>query len=1245
MNTPKKIVTPEEYTGTTTLVHLHNHTVYSTLDGVSTPEQYANQCALRGYPAMSATEHGHMGSVPDMYMAFKKVGLKFIAGCFLPNQPVYSMAGVKEMSEIAYDDYVLTHNSNFRRVNNVQVRPYRGDLIRIKAWGVEDQLCTPEHPFMVREVIRTEEPRGVWHEQITLGWRRANELLREKYGRTYHTKRSRDRSNKRHYRFYLCVPRLPRESKIETLRLADYIFTDRHEVTPSIVDGIIESVTYRRNNFRTSKPVGLPASVDLDNELLWVMGLWLAEGSISDGGPLFSLGLDEYHFYERIAAYFADFGINTTCRTRDGDNESRKRAALDVQVYSRYFGRLFTTLFGEGFANKKLKSEWLIGLGADQAAALVNGIFDGDAKIGTQQSILKMNNRTLVWQVRLLMTKMSEPQHSAITPLPCNNSDNTSYCIRRRESGHYDYDDTWVYLPVYDIQRESYDGDVYNIEVDRDNSYYTGVAAHNCEVYFCDYEPERQKLGKDVRRLKVEDPERYYNLVRARHLTLLVKNQIGYTNLIKLTTQAYRTGFYYRPRIWYDKLLEHKEGLIVLSGCLNGPVCHELRRVDQDGNPKPRLHSKDERGAVDWVKRFKRDFGDDYKIETQMPGIPGDDVVFRKLVAVADFYKIDLVMANDCWNKETTVQTDHGSKQLCDLKVGDLVWTHRGRLREVVQIGKRKVRPGESIYGFLGSTAIQCTGNHKLLVYNSGKPVLKAVEAVANNDYMAVTRIPLPIDDLISIKISDFISDPRLYVTGAGVVHPIGGRSIKPVADVLPITDDLLWIMGMYIAEGSTDAGYRLSFGHHSSEQRYYNKICEFFAAFGFNPDVMVNRACNGVATRICSSPFTRLFAATMGHSVYQKHLPPFWTKLSLRQLRLLLRGYCDGDGYHKGRSFFTVSIQLFTDLIQAFAAIGVGVTPSLRRERHMIINNKKRGKIKTFCNQGYTGSIGKTGMGALGYDVTVDRSKIRRNWFLDDNLKYVWIKNPFKRIDSNIAEVWCIEVEDDHTFLMGVSSSNCHYLEQRDFELQKVMMAIDQGLPINSPDLFHVNSNEQYMKTRAELWARFRNGGYNVGLDDGVFERACDNTLAVADCCEILKIDTSPKIPTFEDADNKLAKLLAKRLRDLGLHKIGRRFLIDGKEVTYVEQVKIELERIIEKGYSSYFLITHDLINYGSARGWPFSPRGSAGGSVTNYLLGISPIDPLPWGLSFDRFLSPSRGGFMLNLGMPKPAPKFDKV
>jgi len=217
--------------------------------------------------------------------------------------------------------------------------------------------------------------------------------------------------------------------------------------------------------------------------------------------------------------------------------------------------------------------------------------------------------------------------------------------------------------------------------------------------------------------------------------------------------------------------------------------------------------------------------------------------------------------------------------------------------------------------------------------------------------------------------------------------------------------------------------------------------------------------------------------------------------------------------------------------------------------------------------------------------------------------------------------------------------TNDCHYLKRADHQLQRLLMAIDQKVTIDSPDLWTSNSSEQFMKTRAELWCTFMNYPYNVGLSQDVFERACDTTLEIADKCKNFKPDTSPKTPTWKIPPDDALKIdVETALKNNGLLNNTTKYLIDGRMVTYAEQAAIELDRIIYKGFSSYFLITSDLVRHGREKGFPFSPRGSASGSLVCMLLGIHCIDPLKWGLSFDRFLSPSRGGYLLNLAMPNP-------
>ena len=118
------------------------------------------------------------------------------------------------------------------------------------------------------------------------------------------------------------------------------------------------------------------------------------------------------------------------------------------------------------------------------------------------------------------------------------------------------------------------------------------------------------------------------------HLILLCKNETGYKNLMKLSSIAFVDGFYYKPRIDYDLLEKHHEGLICLSACLAGDV--------------PRYLLNDQRDeARRLAKRLKDVFGDDYYIELQNHGIPEQKLVLPRLYSLAQELGIKTVATND----------------------------------------------------------------------------------------------------------------------------------------------------------------------------------------------------------------------------------------------------------------------------------------------------------------------------------------------------------------------------------------------------------------------------------------------------------------------------------------------------------------------------------------------------------------------------------------------------------------------
>lgn len=119
------------------------------------------------------------------------------------------------------------------------------------------------------------------------------------------------------------------------------------------------------------------------------------------------------------------------------------------------------------------------------------------------------------------------------------------------------------------------------------------------------------------------------------HLLLLAKNVTGYRNLMKLTTIAHLEGFYYKPRIDFELLREHSEGLICLSGCLAGQV------------PTLLMQNEDKK-AAEVVEKYAEVFKDDYYLELQMhPNIPAQDTLNKKLVSLSGKFGIPIVATND----------------------------------------------------------------------------------------------------------------------------------------------------------------------------------------------------------------------------------------------------------------------------------------------------------------------------------------------------------------------------------------------------------------------------------------------------------------------------------------------------------------------------------------------------------------------------------------------------------------------
>ena len=118
------------------------------------------------------------------------------------------------------------------------------------------------------------------------------------------------------------------------------------------------------------------------------------------------------------------------------------------------------------------------------------------------------------------------------------------------------------------------------------------------------------------------------------HLILLCKNETGYQNLMALSSEAFLHGFYYRPRIDYDLLEQHAEGLVCLSACLAGDIPQALLANDYES-------------ALRHAKRLQGMFGEDFYIELQNHGIPEQIQVLPGLRKIAAEIGAKTVVTND----------------------------------------------------------------------------------------------------------------------------------------------------------------------------------------------------------------------------------------------------------------------------------------------------------------------------------------------------------------------------------------------------------------------------------------------------------------------------------------------------------------------------------------------------------------------------------------------------------------------
>ena len=193
------------------------------------------------------------------------------------------------------------------------------------------------------------------------------------------------------------------------------------------------------------------------------------------------------------------------------------------------------------------------------------------------------------------------------------------------------------------------------------------------------------------------------------------------------------------------------------------------------------------------------------------------------------------------------------------------------------------------------------------------------------------------------------------------------------------------------------------------------------------------------------------------------------------------------------------------------------------------------------------------------------------------------------------------------------VATNDVHFLERAHHEAHDVMICIGTGAMIHDEKRMHYVP-ELYLKSGEEMAALF------ADRPDAVA-----NTLMIAERCNAKMEFGKSKYPDYIPPEGKTREGYLRELCEEGVRKrYGERSMEDA---SIRERFEFELSVLYKTGFTSYFLIVWDFINYAKSKGIPVGPgRGSAAGSLIAYVLGITDLDPLRYGLLFERFLNPDR-------------------
>ena len=196
------------------------------------------------------------------------------------------------------------------------------------------------------------------------------------------------------------------------------------------------------------------------------------------------------------------------------------------------------------------------------------------------------------------------------------------------------------------------------------------------------------------------------------------------------------------------------------------------------------------------------------------------------------------------------------------------------------------------------------------------------------------------------------------------------------------------------------------------------------------------------------------------------------------------------------------------------------------------------------------------------------------------------------------------------------VATNDCHYLHKEDTRAHDIMLCIQTGKTVNAEHRMRFGTDQLYFKSSEEMTASFSE-----------IPEAIKNTLKIADQIDLNLKFGELHLPHYEPPQGVTREAYLKQLSEEGLARRLKENKKPFSQKVYEDRLASELEVIHKVGYAGYFLIVWDILSHARNNGIPIGPgRGSAAGSLVSYALEITNLDPIPYGLLFERFLNSER-------------------